>query len=68
MEDDISISSSPKKELYLRPLSIKDFEKSLSQISASVSEDSFSIAELRKWNEMYGEGGNRKKEILPYFL
>jgi hypothetical protein len=47
---------------------LKDFEKAISEVSASVSEDAFSIAELRKWNEMYGEGGSRKKDALTYFL
>eukprot|EP00027_Filamoeba_sp_ATCC50430_P015882 CAMPEP_0168570164 /NCGR_PEP_ID=MMETSP0413-20121227/16571_1 /TAXON_ID=136452 /ORGANISM="Filamoeba nolandi, Strain NC-AS-23-1" /LENGTH=434 /DNA_ID=CAMNT_0008602761 /DNA_START=87 /DNA_END=1387 /DNA_ORIENTATION=+ len=48
--------SKPEKQISLRPLTMKDFEKSLSQISASVSEDATSVAELRKWNEMYGDG------------
>jgi len=33
-----------------------DFEKAKREVRASVSEDAFAIAELRKWNEMYGEG------------
>jgi len=52
----------------LRPISMGDFEKSVKEISASVSEDAFSVAELRRWNEIYGEGGNRRKTTLPYFL
>jgi hypothetical protein len=52
----------------LRSIGMQDFEKALKEISASVSEDAFSIAELRRWNEMYGEGGNRRKVALPYFL
>ncbi len=61
-------SSEPKPPITIRPLTLKDFEKSLTEISASVSEDAASISELRKWNEMYGEGGTRRKESLPYFL
>jgi len=66
MEEDFSTTT--QKEVFIRPLSLKDFEKSLKEISASVSEDAFSVAELRKWNEMYGEGGNRRKETLSYFM
>eukprot|EP01117_Protostelium_nocturnum_P006947 TRINITY_DN2491_c0_g1_i2.p1 TRINITY_DN2491_c0_g1~~TRINITY_DN2491_c0_g1_i2.p1 ORF type:complete len:992 (-),score=351.68 TRINITY_DN2491_c0_g1_i2:46-3021(-) len=56
------------QQINLRQLRMKDFEKSVNEISASVSEDAASVSELRKWNEMYGEGGNRKKQSLPYFL
>jgi len=66
MEEDVIVV--PKKEVIIRRLTRKDFEKSVKEISASVSEDAFSIAELRRWNEMYGEGGNRRKESLSYFM
>lgn len=56
------------QEIFIRPLTMKDFEKSMKEISASVSEDAFSIGELRKWNEIYGERGSRKKETLSYFI
>jgi len=52
----------------LRTLTIKDFKKAKNEISASVSEDAFSVAELRKWNETYGEGGNRSKSTLSYYM
>lgn len=68
MEKDLSMISAEQKEAEIRPLRISDFEKSLKEISASVSEEAFSIGELRKWNEIYGEGGNRKKETLTYFM
>lgn len=58
----------PPTEIKIRPLTLQDFEKSAKEISASVSEDAFSIGELRKWNEMYGEGGSRKKDALSYFM
>jgi len=51
----------------LRPLESSDFTKALSEISASVSENAFAISELRRWNEMYGEGGKRRKSTLSYF-
>jgi hypothetical protein len=41
----------------------------MQEIMPSVSEDAFAIAELRKWNEMYGEGGNRQAGgKLSYFM
>jgi len=52
----------------IRPLTLQDFEKAKEEINPSVSEDAFSIAELRKWNDMYGEGGSRQKSALTYFL
>lgn len=47
---------------------MNDFKKAKNEVSASTSEDGLAIAELRKWNQMYGEGGNRKKETLSYFV
>eukprot|EP01116_Phalansterium_solitarium_P011590 TRINITY_DN27318_c0_g1_i1.p1 TRINITY_DN27318_c0_g1~~TRINITY_DN27318_c0_g1_i1.p1 ORF type:complete len:242 (+),score=78.07 TRINITY_DN27318_c0_g1_i1:245-970(+) len=55
-------------EVALRPIRMADFEKALTEISASVSEDATSIMELRKWNEQFGDGGSRSKTTLPYFL
>ncbi len=55
-------------EPELRPITLADFDKAKQQISASVSEDAFAIAELRKWNEQYGEGGNRLPQALSYFM
>ncbi|PRP76288.1 hypothetical protein PROFUN_07810 [Planoprotostelium fungivorum] len=64
-EEAITSNSGPVK---VRLLCMKDFEKSLNEVSASVSEDASSVSELRRWNEIYGEGGSRKKESLPYYL
>jgi len=44
-----------------------DFRKALLEISASVSENAIAVSELRRWNEMYGEGGNRKKTLSLIF-
>jgi len=57
-----------KSRITLRPLKMLDFEMAMKEISASVSEDAYAIAELRKWNEMYGEGGSRTKTSLSYFM
>jgi SpoVK/Ycf46/Vps4 family AAA+-type ATPase len=68
MDVDAEGASKKTDEVALRPLRMDDFRKALKQISPSVSEDAFSIAELRKWNQLYGEGGNRTKESLTYFM
>eukprot|EP01105_Mastigella_eilhardi_P018973 TRINITY_DN443_c0_g1_i2.p1 TRINITY_DN443_c0_g1~~TRINITY_DN443_c0_g1_i2.p1 ORF type:complete len:1454 (-),score=393.61 TRINITY_DN443_c0_g1_i2:167-4528(-) len=53
----------------LRPLTMRDFEQTLKEVAgSSVHEDAFSLAELRKWNEMYGDTGSRHKQTLSYFL
>jgi hypothetical protein len=38
------------------------------QVCASVSSDSANMTELVQWNELYGEGGSRKKAALSYFM
>jgi hypothetical protein len=52
----------------LREMIMSDFVNAMKEISASVSENAHAIAELRKWNELYGEGGNRKKTTLTYYV
>jgi SpoVK/Ycf46/Vps4 family AAA+-type ATPase len=51
----------------LRSLTMSDFKKAKAEVSASVSEDTFTIAELRKWNQQFGEGGKRNTSTLSYF-
>ncbi|XP_020255603.1 uncharacterized protein LOC109832631 isoform X1 [Asparagus officinalis] len=50
----------------LRPLNLKDFIEAKSKVGASVAYDAGSMNELRKWNEMYGEGGSRKKSPFGF--
>jgi hypothetical protein len=38
------------------------------QVGASVSSEAASINDLKKWNEEFGEGGNRKKRVLGFNL
>ncbi len=54
--------------LPIRALCVKDFLAAKDQISSSVSEDCQSVSELRQWNSIYGEGGDRKKISLSYFM
>jgi len=38
------------------------------QVAASFASEGAVMNELKQWNELYGEGGSRKKEQLTYFL
>lgn len=40
----------------------------MQQVAASFAAEGSIMAELKQWNEAYGEGGSRKKEQLSYFL
>ncbi|KAM7527077.1 hypothetical protein LguiB_030487 [Lonicera macranthoides] len=52
----------------VRPLSMDDFKFAHEQVCASVSSESANMNELIQWNELYGEGGSRKKKSLSYFM
>ncbi|CAA2971848.1 AAA+-type ATPase [Olea europaea subsp. europaea] len=62
----------PLPELHssadIRPLSMDDFRYAHEQVCASVSSESNNMNELLQWNELYGEGGSRKKTSLSYFM
>ncbi|GER43720.1 AAA-type ATPase family protein [Striga asiatica] len=62
----------PLPELHssadVRHLSMDDFKYAHEQVCASVSSESQNMNELLQWNELYGEGGSRKKESLSYFM
>ncbi|PIN11316.1 AAA+-type ATPase [Handroanthus impetiginosus] len=52
----------------VRPLSMDDFKYAHDQVCASVSSESQNMNELLQWNDLYGEGGSRKKKSLSYFM
>ncbi|CAA7388813.1 unnamed protein product [Spirodela intermedia] len=52
----------------IRSLSMDDFKYAHEQVCASVSSESTNMSELIQWNELYGEGGSRKKKALSYFM
>ncbi|CAI8603792.1 unnamed protein product [Vicia faba] len=52
----------------IRPLKMEDFKYAHEQVCASVSSDSSNMNELLQWNDLYGEGGSRKKTSLSYFM
>ncbi|WOK94703.1 hypothetical protein Cni_G03408 [Canna indica] len=62
----------PLPSLYgsqdVRPLNMEDFKYAHEQVCASVSSESSNMSELVQWNELYGEGGSRKKKALSYFM
>ncbi|XP_043719812.1 uncharacterized protein LOC122667554 [Telopea speciosissima] len=52
----------------IRSLSMEDLRYAHEQVCASVSSESANMNELLQWNELYGEGGSRKKKSLSYFM
>ncbi|KNA07898.1 hypothetical protein SOVF_167600 [Spinacia oleracea] len=66
-----SETKEPEKEaepIILRPLNMEDLRQAKNQVSASFASEGAVMNELKQWNELYGEGGSRKKEQLTYFL
>ncbi|GMI99642.1 hypothetical protein like AT4G28000 [Hibiscus trionum] len=54
--------------ISLRPLNMEDMRQAKNQVAASFASEGSVMAELKQWNDLYGEGGSRKKEQLTYFL
>uniref|UniRef100_A0A1D1XNV5 ATPase family AAA domain-containing protein 1-A n=1 Tax=Anthurium amnicola TaxID=1678845 RepID=A0A1D1XNV5_9ARAE len=54
--------------ITLRPLNLEDMKQAKNQVAASFAAEGSIMSELKQWNELYGEGGSRKKEQLSYFL
>ncbi|TVU47078.1 hypothetical protein EJB05_06658, partial [Eragrostis curvula] len=52
----------------VRALRMSDFTHAHEQVCASVSSDSSNMNELIQWNDLYGDGGSRKKTTLSYFM
>ncbi|KAH7316096.1 hypothetical protein KP509_21G078500 [Ceratopteris richardii] len=52
----------------IRPLNMDDMRWAHEHVCASISSDSANMTELIQWNELYGEGGSRKKAALSYFM
>ncbi|XP_052180628.1 uncharacterized protein LOC127793889 [Diospyros lotus] len=52
----------------IRPLNMDDFKYAHERVCASVSSESVNMTELQQWNELYGEGGSRRKKALSYFM
>lgn len=56
------------KVIKIRPLNMTDFREAKNQVAASFAAEGSIMNELKQWNDLYGEGGSRKKEQLSYFL
>ncbi|XP_027110178.1 uncharacterized protein [Coffea arabica] len=54
--------------IALRPLNMEDIRQAKNQVAASFASEGSIMAELKQWNDLYGEGGSRKKQQLSYFL
>ncbi|KAI4336307.1 hypothetical protein L6164_014847 [Bauhinia variegata] len=52
----------------IRSLNMEDFKYAHKRVCASVSSESVNMTELLQWNELYGEGGSRRKKELSYFM
>nr|VDD50004.1 unnamed protein product [Brassica oleracea] len=60
--------ASEERVITLRALSMEDMGVAKSQVAASFAAKGAGMNELKQWNDLYGEGGSRKKEQLSYFL
>ncbi|TVU20123.1 hypothetical protein EJB05_36316, partial [Eragrostis curvula] len=54
--------------INLRPLTMEDLRQAKNQVAASFAAEGAVMNELKQWNDLYGEGGSRKKQQLTYFL
>ncbi|KXZ51556.1 hypothetical protein GPECTOR_12g519 [Gonium pectorale] len=65
-------AATPPPPPALRSLTLADFKAAMEQVGPSVAAGDMGggslSAELRRWNESYGEGGKRKLDTLTYFL
>ncbi|KAL2556156.1 P-loop containing nucleoside triphosphate hydrolase superfamily protein [Forsythia ovata] len=69
-QDDSASKEETKEErvITLRPLNMEDMRQAKNQVSASFAAEGSVMSELEQWNNLYGEGGSRKKQQLSYFL
>ncbi|WVZ72907.1 hypothetical protein U9M48_021294 [Paspalum notatum var. saurae] len=65
---DLAKKKEKEEAIILRPLNMTDLKEAKNQVAASFAAEGAIMAELRQWNELYGEGGSRKKQQLTYFL
>ncbi|GLJ38246.1 hypothetical protein SUGI_0778610 [Cryptomeria japonica] len=57
-----------RKTVVIRPLSMEDMRAAKEQVSASFASEGAGMSELLQWNDLYGEGGSRKRQPLSYFM
>lgn len=61
--DSSDASASDSSTTYSRTIHLRHFTKALKEITPSSSETLGSLADLRKWNEQFGEGQREKRRI-----
>lgn len=54
--------------IVLRLLNMEDMRQAKNQVAPSFSTEGSIMSELKQWNDLFGEGGSRKKQQLTYFL
>ncbi|CAD6233536.1 unnamed protein product [Miscanthus lutarioriparius] len=67
-QSDVPKKKEKEETIILRPLNMTDLKEAKNQVAASFAAEGAIMSELRQWNELYGEGGSRKKQQLTYFL
>ncbi|KAG4941636.1 hypothetical protein JHK87_045507 [Glycine soja] len=67
-EDASNNKDKEEQEITLRPLNMEDMREAKTQVAASFASEGSVMNELKHWNDLYGEGGSRKKQQLTYFL
>ncbi|CAJ1952976.1 unnamed protein product [Sphenostylis stenocarpa] len=67
-EDASNNKDKEDQEITLRPLNMEDMKQAKSQVAASFASEGSVMNELKQWNDLYGEGGSRKKQQLTYFF
>lgn len=57
-----------ERVITLRSLNMEDMKQAKAQVAPSFAAEGSIMNELKQWNDLYGEGGSRKKQQLTYFL
>ncbi|KAL6971985.1 hypothetical protein U1Q18_031668 [Sarracenia purpurea var. burkii] len=65
---DVKEEGKDESVITLRSLNMEDMRKAKNQVAASFAAEGSIMNELKQWNDLYGEGGSRKKQQLTYFL
>ena len=68
LEVDHAVDGLGAADVELRALSMGDFKLALKEVGASSDQDSKAMQDIKKWIDIYGEGGSRKKDALPYYM
>ncbi|KAG0454673.1 hypothetical protein HPP92_023965 [Vanilla planifolia] len=71
-ENSTEVSEKVEKDgespITLRPLNMEDMRQAKNQVAPSFAAEGSIMGELKQWNDLYGEGGSRKRQLLTYFL